>query len=68
MVMHSLQNRSVLCLKVKHYMKSFSANGFCFSVRGVNRCTQGKTSQSRLEEQQTQPTNREESGIEPRPH
>ena len=50
--MHSLKNQSVLCLKIKNYMKSFSANGLCFLVRGVNRCTQEKTSQSRVEEQQ----------------
>ena len=39
--MHSLKNRSVLCLKIKNYTKSFSANGLCFLVRGVSRCTQG---------------------------
>ena len=39
--MHSLKNRSVLCLKIENYIKSFSANGLCFLVRGVNRCTQG---------------------------
>ena len=66
--MHSLKNRSVLCLKIQKYIKSFSANGLCFLVRGVSRCAQGKTSQSRVEEQQTQPTNWEESGVEPRPH
>ena len=39
--MHNLKNRSAPCLKIKNYIKSFSANGLCFLVRGVNRCTQG---------------------------
>jgi len=41
---------------------------FCLLVRRGYRSVQGKTSQSRIEKQKTQSTNRIESGNEPRLH
>ena len=41
---------------------------FWLLVRREFRCVQGKTSQSRIEKQQTQPKDNIESGNEPRSH